>query len=132
MRRKHRVRLVLATLVMVLAGLLVPMAGLSASGQGLAPAKTACWVWQYCGPYLQNNKSPYWVPLNIAPTLAGGWNLTWVPNGTKFDMRCWIWGQNYTGNYTSAKWFRGISFHNGGWFFVHSSYVFRQRSVPVC
>lgn len=58
--------------------------------------------------------------------------ITWMPNGTKFAMRCWADHHGFTGNYYSRRWFYGQAFNTGSWGWVHSSYVYYQKSVPHC
>jgi hypothetical protein len=56
-----------------------------------------------------------------------------MPNGTKFGMSCWAdRSYSYYGNYSSPRWFRGQSYNNGAWGWVHSSYVYYQVRVPHC
>jgi hypothetical protein len=63
----------------------------------------------------------------------GGYCYDRMPNGTKFRMYCWADAKySYTGNYTSRRWFRGQSYQNGAWGWVHSSYVYYQVAVPRC
>jgi len=56
----------------------------------------------------------------------------WAPNGTNVTMSCYADVGNYTGNYTSNRYFFVyISGKTGRWF-VHSSYVYYQTTVGPC
>ena len=55
-----------------------------------------------------------------------------MPNGTKFAMNCWTTHYGFNGNYWSNRWFYGQSYRNGSWGWVHSSYVYYQKSVRHC
>lgn len=64
---------------------------------------------------------------------AGGYCYDRMPNGTKFRMYCWADSpRSYTGNYASKRWFRGQSYRNGAWGWVHASYVYYQDAVKRC
>ncbi len=53
-------------------------------------------------------------------------------NGTGAGMICWETVSSFDGNYTSNRYFIvNISGQSGEWF-IHSSYVFDQTSVPNC
>lgn len=53
-------------------------------------------------------------------------------NGTAIHMYCWADEGWYTGNYASNRWFVvSINGQPGQWF-IHSSYVYYQVSIPHC
>lgn len=108
--------------VLVLAGL----AGLAVAVA--VPSKTVA-----AAPYLWDDRSTVGVvPVRGAPTSSA--TPTWFTEGTTFDMYCYTDFQNYTGNYTSRRWFwgqaRNTKMAKIG--YAHSSHVKRQVWVPHC
>lgn len=86
------------------------------------PAAANHYSWVY------NQRSGY-VKMHYAPGSSGG---VWLKNNTRFVMLCYLdvsW--NYTGNYSSRRWFRGQSWTQG-YGYVHSSYVYYQKTVRRC
>jgi hypothetical protein len=53
-------------------------------------------------------------------------------NGTGAGMICWADEGSYDGNYTSKRWFVVNISGQGGEWWIHSSYVYYQTSVPEC
>jgi len=94
----------------------------------VAPPKAAS-----AGPYLWDDRKDIGVvPLRGAPTSAAN-KPTWVVEGTAFSMYCFTDHQNYTGNYTSRRWFWGQALGRTGKIgYVHSSHVKAQVAVPRC
>ena len=84
----------------------------------------------HSGVTVRNYSSSY-VAMRYAPTSVVNVKVR-VPNGTSFRMTCWLWGQTFTGNYRSAKWFYGQEYSRGSWGYIHSSYVLNQITVPRC
>ena len=81
--------------------------------------------------FVWNNHGSY-VPMYYAPTTLYNNVKLWMSNGTYFDMRCWTDNQNFTGNYTTNRWFWGQEYSHGYWGYIHASYVYNQTSVPHC
>lgn len=106
-----------ASLLVVLLGV---MAAFSPKTQALST-----YVWD-------NRKTVGVVPLRHAPEGTSLKTQLWMVEGTKFRMKCWTTHQNFTGNYTSNKWFYGQEHSRGSWGYVHSSYVVNQTSVGRC
>lgn len=68
----------------------------------------------------------------ICETSCGQYATIYPNNDTGAHMVCWIDSNNYDGNYTSNKWFYvDLSGWPGEWF-IHSSYIYYQTSVPEC
>lgn len=84
----------------------------------------------HSGVYVRNYRGST-VAMRYAPTSLTNVKV-WIPNGTAFQMICWVDHQNFTGNYTSRRWFYGQEYSRGSYGYVHSSYVFRQIRVPHC
>lgn len=80
--------------------------------------------------YVTNNRGSS-VPLSWYPGYNGYYRDV-MPNGTRFRMSCWVDHGLYTGNYRTARWFYGQSYHTGGWGYVAASYVINQTRVPHC
>lgn len=56
----------------------------------------------------------------------------WLPQSSRFDMKCWYDDQWYNGNYNTNRWFYGQTYSTGSWGFVPASYVYYQWNVPRC
>ncbi len=83
------------------------------------------------GPIVYNQRGNY-VPMYYAPTPYNINVKNWMPNSTRFNMRCYEDFQWFNGNYGSYRWYYGQAFNTGQWGYVHSSYVYYQWSVPRC
>ena len=103
----------LLTAAVLLASLVVVAPAAQAAGRSVV----------YGGPHLAHSRH--------CPTTNCGVKA-WIPDGTRYTMYCYRWGQNYTGRYTSSMWFYGVDDRSGllGW--IHSSYVSNQTSVGYC
>jgi hypothetical protein len=120
MRSRRPVRRLAATLAM-LTGALIGLA-LTTS-----PAEAAGTSYIYTQP----GASPA-----IALCQSGGCGNVGDPifpqNGVHTTMQCWADAGNYTGNYTSNRYFHVTIQGMPGVWFIHSSYVYYQTSVGRC
>ena len=71
------------------------------------------------------------IPMYYAPTDQIAVKV-WSPNGTWFDMHCWVDFEWYKGNYWTNRWFWGQEYSGGYWGYVNASYVANQTTVPHC
>ncbi|MCX6728500.1 MAG: hypothetical protein NTV39_01905 [Candidatus Saccharibacteria bacterium] len=88
-----------------------------------ASAGAAAWLWSNHGS---------WTPTHTSCASVACPADYWVPNNTKFIMRCYMDAQWATGNYSSNRWFAGYPQYYSRYTYVHSSYVYYQYSVPRC
>lgn len=65
------------------------------------------------------------VPMYFAPNTQYSNVKVWMPNGTRFNMDCWL-------DNAGHRWFFGQEFTQGAWGYVTAGPVRNQTRVPHC
>jgi hypothetical protein len=100
----------------------------SASADGVRPMSSPCsavsCVYNYHGSS---------VPVTcVQGTGCPANDTVYLSNSYQVYMECWFTGPNFTGNYTSNRWFGVDVVPLAGEWVVHSSYVYNQTTVGGC
>ncbi len=105
---------------------------------GAQPASAAGYQY-YCCVNVQAGAAarydPWVANYNLAGWVTPDRILGWTSNTQKSYVTCYEDGGWATGNYRSNRWFLVyVHITNGttSWYYVHSSYVYNQITVPRC